>query len=280
MHRGGGGARRREQQDGGRVNLKAFFVATLSTALDLGIAVPDDVLRHVTPDVLSIHLPRPLWARLITACLGAPRVDAQLVVDTVGVANLCEHVPAQIVWNCIQEIAARSLDGVVTAAPSTRTTPTAAPTAAPAPRAASASRPMPLTPPPPPAAEPPPPVTKPPVALGPSIPAPGATDTEPEGFRVRAPPGQRFRPSSTSMGRPATNAGTQRRPQAYAAPPEPPPPAAPPRVRRGQTESDLDLETFVSGKDDWKSALSVEDELVDWSASDETVAGDELDRKR
>ncbi len=40
MHRGRRGPRRR-QQDGGLVNLKAFFVTTLSSALDLGIAVPD-----------------------------------------------------------------------------------------------------------------------------------------------------------------------------------------------------------------------------------------------
>jgi hypothetical protein len=111
------------------VNLKAFFVATLSSALDLGIAVPDDVLRHVTPDVLAHNLPRPLWARLLTACVGAPRVDAQLVVETIGVPNLCEHVPAPIIWACIEEIAQRSLGGVVMAA---AVAPSSRPTAAPA----------------------------------------------------------------------------------------------------------------------------------------------------
>src|SRR4029079_2990692 len=116
VHRGGGGARRC-QQVGGPVNLKAFFVTTLSSALDLGIAIPEDVLRHVTPDVLAANLPRPLWARLLTACLGAPRVDAQLVVETIGVPNLCEHIPAQIIWGCIQEVAVRSLSGVVIATP-------------------------------------------------------------------------------------------------------------------------------------------------------------------
>ena len=116
VHRGGRGARRREQ-DGGHVNLKAFFVATLSTALDLGIAVPDDVIRHVTPDVLAAHLPRPLWARLLTACVGAARVDAQLVVETIGVPNLCEHVPVAILWQCISEIAQRSLGQAYSAPP-------------------------------------------------------------------------------------------------------------------------------------------------------------------
>jgi hypothetical protein len=59
--------------------------------------------------------------------------------------------------------------------------------------------------------------------------------------------------------------------------------AAPaPRAKRGQTESDDEVETFIGGKDDWKNVLAVEDEqLVDWSAADETVTnGDELGRKR
>jgi hypothetical protein len=260
------------------VNLKAFFVASLSSALDLGLAVPDDVLRHVTPDVLANHLPRPLWARLLTACVGAPKVDAQLVVETIGVPNLCEHIPASIIWACIEDLGTRALSGVVIAAPAA-----GAPISRP--NASAVSRPIPLaTPPPPPAeprATPPAPV---PIAVGPSIPAPVAAEAD-DAARSRVPPSQRFRQSGTNsgIGRLATNSA--RRPQAQAAPAPPPPaePAAPlPRVKRGQTESDYDLETFVGGKDDWKNALAVEDEqLVDWSAADETVTnGDELGRKR
>jgi hypothetical protein len=259
------------------VNLKAFFVDALSAALDLGIAVPDDVLRHVTPDVLSIHLPRPLWARLLTACVGAPRVDAQLVVETIGVPNLCEHVPAPIIWACIAELATRALGGVVIAAPAL-----SAPASRPTPVPPAASRPIPLTTPPP------PPPTEPrlaaaPAPLGPSIPSPQA-EVDGDAARSRVAPSQRFRQSNTGIGRLAAN--NTRRPQAQAAPAPPPPPAvessAPNRVKRGQTESDYDLETFVGNRDDWKNALAVEDEqLVDWSAADETVtSGDELSRKR
>lgn len=275
MHRRRGRARRR-QQDGGHVNLKAFFVATLSSALDLGIASPDDVIRHVTPDVLSIHLPRPLWARLLTACLGAPRVDAQLVVETIGVPNLCEHVPAQIIWSCIQEVALRSLGGVVIATPPAQIAPGSRPNATPI------SRPIPLVTPPPPATEHKVAATA-AASVGPSIPAPAPAsgDAESDPGRSRVQPSQRFRQSSSGIGRLAATTNT-RRPQAQAAPPAPAPvvepqPAA--RVKRGQTEADFDLETFV-GKDDWKNAIVVEDEqLVDWSASDETAA-DELGRKR
>jgi len=283
------GRARRCEQDGGVVNLKAFFVAALSSALDLGIAVPDDVLRWATPDVLAANLPRPLWARLLTACLGAPRVDSQLVVETIGVPNLCEHIPAQIIWGCIQEVAVRSLSGVVIA------TPAEAPNTRPQAIHSTPSRPIPLaTPPPPPAAEPKVAAT-PPMGvmggIGPSIPAPGAgkePELDPAG-RPRVPPGQRFRQASSGIGRLANNQSA-RRPQAQAAPPAPPPAAEPehaktgsiPRVRRGQSEGDFDLETYVGGKDDWKNALAVEDEqLVDWSAADETVTtGEELGRKR
>src|SRR5438477_5954670 len=97
------------------MNLKGFFVDALSSALDLGVGKPEDLLKHVTPDVLAAHLPRPLWARLLTACVGAPRVDAQLVVETIGVPNLCEHVPAPIIWACIAELASRALGGTVLA---------------------------------------------------------------------------------------------------------------------------------------------------------------------
>ena len=256
------------------MNVKAFFVATLQSALELGIAVPDDVLRHVTPDVLSNHLPRPLWARLLTACVGAPRVDAQLVVETIGLPNLCEHIPAPIIWACIEELAMRALGGVVIAAPvAASSRPTAAATV-------PQSRPIPLAPPPPldPTRVTP---SAPMAAVVPSIPLPGTTPSEPD-ERARLAPSQRFRQSSTGIGRLAAN--NARRPQAHAAPAPPPEPmidrSAPlPRVKRGQTESDVEVETFIGSKDDWKN---VEDEqLVDWSAADETVtSGDEYGRKR
>jgi hypothetical protein len=226
----------------------------------------------------------------LTACVGAPRVDAQLVVETIGVANLCEHVPAQIIWGCIQEIALRSLSGVVIATPATA--PISRPHAV---QPVPITRPIPLaTPPPPPAAEPKVAATPPMGVMGPSIPLPGSAGADADldaSGRPRVPPSQRFRQSSSGIGRLAgTNAGA-RRPQAQAAPPAPPAAepqperdrsGAIPRVKRGQSEGDFDLETFVGGKDDWKNALAVEDEqLVDWSASDETVAnGDELGRKR
>lgn len=291
--------------------MKAFFVAALSSALDLGIATPDDVLKHARPDLLAEHLPRPLWARLLTACLGAPKVDAQLVVETVGVSNLCEHIPEAVIWACIAEIGARSLGGEVAvqkpvvAASSSGPKPLAASTAA-GPIATSETtnssrhtpaKPLAIGAPPPPEtkAQPAPPPAK---AVSTSIPAPssapvtiGIEDVVAEldaeaapPARARTPTGQRFRQTNTNIGRLA-QANQTKRPQAQAA-------AAPPEVlatparpaRRGETEIEVEIETDVKSSDDWRTALAVEDEqLVDWSSSEETMTtteGDTHSRKR
>jgi hypothetical protein len=270
--------------------MKAFFVASLSTALDLGIAVPEDVLRHVTPDVLSQYLPRPLWARLLTAALGAPRVDAQLVIETIGVPNLCEHVPSPLIWACLSEIAQRALGGGI---PVQQVARSAAYTPPPMAAAVIAHAPLSVAAPPPPDPRRDTPARGTSLPVGPSIPKPSdpladvvaalesdeRAPTSPSG-RARTPTGPRFRQSNTGIGRLATPAGG-RRPQAQAsAGAGEAAPAA--KARRGQTEADpYDMETEIANKEDWKSALSVEDEqLVDWSASEETsTTGDEY-RKR
>lgn len=253
------------------MNTKAFFVAALSSALELGIGTPDDVLRHVTPDVLAQHLPRPLWARLLTACVGAPSVDAQLVIETVGVPNLCEHMPETVIWAVIQDLGTRALGGEVARAPQI-----AAPTAPP---------PAPLTIDSPPPPEPPKPAPAPAQAVGPSIPNPGVLDevvadlerTQDRPTRARTPTSQRFRSSNTGIGRLAAN--NARRPQAIAPAPEPEPAPAPERrpIRRGETEAEVEVETQVgAAQPDWRTSLAVEDDqLVDWSASEETTTAGE-----
>jgi hypothetical protein len=280
------------------MNLKAFFVDALSTALDTGIATSDDVLRHVGPDVLAECLPRPLWARLLTACLGASKVDAQLVIETIGVPNLCEHVPTELIWSVIAEVALRSLGRELVAA--TPKTPT--------PAIMTRSAPLAMTPPP--AEKPREPIAAKPAAIGPSIPTniPSSSGSGPTQVpaqspvdsladvvaalenderssmpsRARTPTSQRFRQSNTGIGRLAAN--NSRRPQAPVEPPVPGPAGAPPpgrQQRRGSTEvTDYEIETEV-GREDWKSTLAVEDEqLVDWQATEETQTTDEYGRKR
>lgn len=242
------------------MNIKAFFVDALTAALDLNIGTPEDVLRHVTPDVLSVHLPRPLWARLLTACLGAPRVEPRLVVETIGIANLCEHVPSAIIWSCIADIGERSLG---------KTTEVSVPAGTMQMTASGRSI---IAPPPEAHAVTATPSSATPVAMGPSIPAPASppigdvladleqTD-EARVSRPRTSTSQRFRQSSTAISR----GSNSRRPQAMATPV---PPAPLPRVsgsgRRVPTEVTVDEpETHVT---DWgQKEIAVDDsQLVDW----------------
>jgi hypothetical protein len=260
------------------MNIKAFFVDALTSALDLKIGTPDDVLRHITPDVLAKTLPRPLWSRLLTACLGAPRVDAQLVVETIGIPNLCEHVPASTIWAVIAEIAARSL-GKDAAAPAANLEKTASGRAILAP---------------------PPDISNAPTAnsapIGPVPPAPLSdllNELEQQGdeqrgnpLRPRSPTAQRFRQSNTSVGGRASLSGA-RRPQAVA----PPAPTSLPRPsgRRGtEVSAEPEPPTAVE-TGEWASReIAVDDsQLVEWQTdvgSASPITGDDdfsdLGRKR
>jgi hypothetical protein len=283
VHLGRGGTRRGHER-GVVVKLKEFLVDALGSALELGIATPDDVLRHVTPDVLAQALPRPLWARLITACLGAPRVDAQLVVETIGVPNLCEHVPSATIWAVVADIGGRSLGQAVAPVVAAPERASGVPVATPA----RASAPL-VSPPPEAAAAVAHAAPPAPAPVGPSIPAPVnqpladlinelESDERPiTPTRGRAPASQRFRASSTATGR--LGAREMRRPQAQVPAPAP----APARhSRRGATEvTETDTETSVDGGD-WRESLAVEDsQLVDWQATEETqTSNDDYPRKR
>ncbi len=264
------------------MNVKAFFGDALGQALELGIGTADDVLRHVTPDVLSTYLPRPLWARMLTACLGAPKVDAQLVVETIGVPNLCEHVPAHIIWACIAEIGARSVGQTFTAPPVlTRASLSSSSSSGPPTRPTPPPMTSVLAPPPEPAAV---------AASEKAVSQPLAdliTELESDERpvtpqRARTPTGQRFRQSNTGIGRLSPTA-QPRRPMATASTPPATPPA-PSKPRRTGTEAD-DAETEAEG---WRSKeIAVDDsQLVDWQSSETTQAslGDEdfsdIGRKR
>jgi hypothetical protein len=265
------------------MNIKAFFVDALTAALDLKIGTPDDVLRHVTPDVLAKHLPRPLWARLLTACLGAPRVDAQLVIETIGIPNLCEHVPAWIIWACVADIAARSLG---------KASDIAAPAGA---IKSTASGRAILAPPPDISNEPT--ANAAPVSIASPAAAQPLSDliTELEQtdearisqLRPRSPTAQRFRQSNTNVGARASLTGAGRRPQAVA----PPAPTTLPRPsgRRGtEVSSEPEQPTSVE-TGDWASReIAVDDsQLVEWQTdigSATAITGDDdfsdLGRKR
>ena len=88
---------------------RSFLSTAIASALDFEVMSPEDVIRHITMDVLAHHLPVSLKARLLTAALEAEVMNAMLVLDTLGVDALAEHAPAHLLWECVAAAAKRSL---------------------------------------------------------------------------------------------------------------------------------------------------------------------------
>lgn len=109
---------------------RRFVYEIISVGLELTTVTADDILEHVTPEVLAHHLPVTLKARLLQASLNAERMSAQLVIDAIGVESLVEHAPLPILWQCIRGAVGRQLGSLPERAASSSTFPvTAAPLA-------------------------------------------------------------------------------------------------------------------------------------------------------
>jgi hypothetical protein len=302
-----------------RAETTTFLGDALASAVELGIATTEDVLRFATPDVLATALPRPLWARLLTACLGAAKVDAALIVETVGIPNLCEHLPAPILWACLSTAAARALDNAALAAVATvaaATTvvapPPSAPSAAPVAAAAVGSSrvpstaagsgewkrentpaPLSITPPPAPRdAAPEVRTGSKPSLTPPSTPIPTPSplipdiDIEDDDDPIAPPPvaaPASQRRGSTRQPFRSPPPASAARPTAHVTARRPQAQAAPAPTtppRRGQTEAnDYDIATDIRSADDYRTPGG--DELIEWSGGEETMTGDDdFGRKR
>lgn len=86
-----------------------FLEVALTTGMECQIISPDDVLRHIEPDVLASHLPDDAKTRLLSASLKEGRMDPNLVFETLSPRVFAEHMPETMLWECIAEAAARVL---------------------------------------------------------------------------------------------------------------------------------------------------------------------------
>lgn|GEM_PF-4805362 len=86
----------------------------LDEAIKLALTRPDDVLQYATPEVLVSQLPADLMATLLQRALGAGKLSAQAVLDTAPPAVLAEHLEPDVLWRCLDDVAALaelSVDG-------------------------------------------------------------------------------------------------------------------------------------------------------------------------
>lgn len=95
---------------------QAFLREVLGAGLELGHLRAEDVLRHVPPDVLVEVLPKGLVATLFAKALGARALDADLMLATLGLDAICEHVPHQRLWQSVEAAMRQALDGTAAVA--------------------------------------------------------------------------------------------------------------------------------------------------------------------
>jgi len=88
---------------------RRFLYEVIGMGLELETVTPDDVIRHITPEVLAHHLPVALKAKLLHASLNAERMTPALIVESIGVEALVEHSPMPALWAVIRGSVERQL---------------------------------------------------------------------------------------------------------------------------------------------------------------------------
>lgn len=113
---------------------RTFLKEVIAAGLEHGTMTPDDLLVHLGAEVLADNLPKAQHAKLLSASLSSRSMSPQLIVDTLGVSTLCEHLPVHLLWACVADAAERTLSGGAPATDSKSAGKSAAPSK-PAPKA-------------------------------------------------------------------------------------------------------------------------------------------------
>ena len=86
-------------------NRRQWMCSLLEDGLRLGVLEPADLMRHMTPSVLATDLPPSMVATLLPAGLSGTGFTADVVVSTLGVPALAQHLPFSVLWACVQQAA-------------------------------------------------------------------------------------------------------------------------------------------------------------------------------
>ncbi len=86
-------------------NRRQWMSTLLEEALRLGVLEPGDLMHHMTPSVLATDLPPSMVATLLQAGLSGTGFTAEVVIGTLGVPALAQHLPFSVLWACVQQAA-------------------------------------------------------------------------------------------------------------------------------------------------------------------------------
>src|SRR5688572_21450967 len=87
-------------------NQKQLWLAhVVSKGLELGILRPQQVLEHLTPEVLSTHLPPGVMSNILSSALGAGKLTPEGIIGSAPPDILANYIPSRILWACISSAA-------------------------------------------------------------------------------------------------------------------------------------------------------------------------------
>jgi hypothetical protein len=88
---------------------RKFVQGAMTAGLECAMLDPEDVSKHLSPEVLAFYLPTQLKAKLLHETLRLGKINPQIVLEVVGVDGLALHAPPGVIWACMTETAGRSL---------------------------------------------------------------------------------------------------------------------------------------------------------------------------
>jgi hypothetical protein len=85
-----------------------WFASIIQAGLDEHMFGPDEVLLHVTPDVMAHHLPPAVLSAVLESSLAAGAMTPDRVIETLNAELLAQHIPHDVLWKCVADAAVRA----------------------------------------------------------------------------------------------------------------------------------------------------------------------------
>ncbi len=86
-----------------------WFAELLEAELTCDIATAEEILSHITPEVIAEYLPNDLVAKIVESSLETGEMSPKAVLSLATPVALAENIPHAILWNCIEKNATATL---------------------------------------------------------------------------------------------------------------------------------------------------------------------------
>lgn len=80
-----------------------WFSQIFQSGLEFDIFAPNQILSHVTPEVMAKYLPAEVMAKLLQLSLEAGEMTPDGLLKTLSPDLLAEHIPHDVLWKCVVE---------------------------------------------------------------------------------------------------------------------------------------------------------------------------------